>query len=167
MKQEIIIDDLGTLTVSQNAWTGGISYELDGKKFTKISKQRYELAEGEKVHEIYVSGNFFKGIKITLGANEYQITSPLAWYCYVLAFIPVVLALTLGNIPAVARAGFYFVGGALGGAIGGLATGLNLYVGSLMMKKWYFKVLFMILIDVLAVLVLWGLGTALVAALTK
>lgn len=164
MKNSIVIDELGKLDVNENIWTGRISVSLDGKELKRLEKRSFELIfPDERRETLTVAGNIFSGKSVYVNGKTYTLTSRMPWYGYALSFIPFILTLVLGNIPALVQSGFYFVGGAIGGLIGGLFTAFSLYANS-WFKKWYFRVLISLAFILISFLVCWGIGTAIVAA---
>ena len=164
MKKSIYIEGIGQIDAKGNELLGKYEFICENNKFNKISKTRYSLQNGEEEITLTVCGNIFTGKKIEIRNRYYILTNPIAWYCYIFMFLPIILGLTLGNIDALVDHGIYFVGGAIGGAIGGLMTGFAITVSTLELK-WYIKLPVLILLSIATFFILLGLGTAIVAAL--
>ena len=159
------IENIGAVKVTNNAFTG-IKFYLDDHPLTKTSKNRFEILKNNETIKIQTYGNMFQGqyFKVNDIEGKYQITDKIAWYCYIFVFIPIIIGLILGNIPALAENGIYIVGGFIGGAIGGLFTGISLFISTLDINK-FLKIILLILIPVITFLVLFGIGNAIVAGI--
>lgn len=136
MKKTFIISENKSLTAKQNMFTGLFTFSLNGKQFSRVDRRTFVLGNEKEKDEIVVSGNFYNGFSFTLNNEKYVLSTRLEWYVIVLGFIPLSLSAILGNVPELAEAGFYYVGGAIGGAIGGAFTGLSIYLAGYLMKRW-------------------------------
>ena len=155
------IENIGIVKVTNNAFTG-IKFYLDDHPLTKTSKNRFETLKNNETIKIQTYGNIFQGqyFKVNDIEGKYQITDKIAWYCYIFVFIPIIISLVLGNIPALAENGIYIVGG----FIGGLFTGISLVISTLDINK-FLKIILLILMPVITFLVLFGIGNAIVAGI--
>lgn len=168
MKKLIQVENVGNVEVTQSNLTGAFSISIDGKAMTKVNKKQFILkGEGEeKTITAIVSGNSFQGFKLDIGGGIYAITESVPLYVYVLALIPFVVTIVLGNMTVLAQKGFYYVGGAIGGAISGMISILTIYV-STVSPKWWVKVLICLAGFAICFLTCYGVGNLIVAGLTK
>ena len=157
MKKNFEIENIGTITVAKNEFSGSFNFYLDNEKFSKTSNKNYVLMHNNEELFITLYGNSFSGFSFKLNDETYIISYPLSWYAYILLFIPFVMGILLGNINPLASQGLYFVGGAIGGLIGGAMTAIS-YMFLTMEFKWYFKVLIAILSIAITFGVLLGVG---------
>ena len=162
MQKVYQIEGLGEVKVVKNEFSGLFSIYLNGEKLERFARISFRYMEEGEAKFILVRGSVIKGYNIVIDEKPYRFSDPLPWYCYVLCAIPLLLPLTIGNMPILAEHGFYFVGGALGGAIGGLFTGLSLGL-MCMPEKWYLKVLYGMLAIAISFLACWGIGNLIVS----
>ena len=168
MKKIIEIENGGIVEVNQNAFTGGFSFNYNGNPMTKLSKKDYVYNGGSEKDNfaITLEGNIFKGMSFTVNYKVYQVTEPVQWYIFALAILPFIITMVLGNMPSLAKSGFYYVGGLIGGAISGLFSGLAIYLSSYTSKLWV-----RILICLACLAVTFGIclavGNIIVASATK
>ena len=152
------------LVILYDIFTGKTKGSVNGKPFINVSKKTFKVQIDDVREEyIYFAGNVFKGLGLDYKGKMYYISDPIPWYGYILFAVPIIMALTLGNMPSLVDAGYYFIGGAVGGAIGGLFSALVLYTQAFA-KKWYFKILLSLALIAITLLILWGLGTAVAGA---
>ena len=157
MKKIFEIENIGTVEAYQNWLTGRFSFSVNQQALTKTSKNLYEGGEGEKKISITLQGNVFNGYKFSLNEQQYSITEPIQWYLYILACIPFVMTMVLGNSQDLAKSGFYYVGGAVGGGISGLFSGITLLVFSYTPNKWK-RILIALVSIALTFAVCFGIG---------
>ena len=155
-------DELGTLEVKENIWTGSLSFYLNGREFKKINKKSFVIDCDDKEYQLLVFGSFFEGTHFSFNGNRYTFKDAIPWYLVVLASIPFLLSMTIGNIPYFAQIGFYYVGGAIGGALNAVFGCLIVYF-SRKVNKAYLRLLISLLIIAIAVLATWGVGNIIVA----
>ena len=166
MKKIFDIEEIGRLEINQNWFTGRFKVKINDKPMVKYSKNLYVLEENDNRVSLYLDGNVFKGFGFTLNHQFYEITKPLPWYIYVLALLPFIFTMVVGNISAVAEAGFYYVGGALGGAISGLFSGLALYFCGYL-SKWWVRILVCLGCFIITFVLCFGIGNLIVLSLSK
>ena len=160
MKRNINVEGIGIINVIRNEFTGQWNFELDGRQFIKETRTTFILRnDGSDDIVIRINGNIFSGVKLDINKNQFVLSKPIAWYYYILVFIPLIFALAIGNTNPFAKSGIYFVGGAIGGGIGGFFTALALYA-SAMELKWYLKLLLVLFICLVAIGILFGIGMA-------
>ena len=163
MRKTYMIEGFGEVKVVRGEFTGLFNVWLNGEKLQRFAKYSFRyLGENGEARFILIRGSVFKGYTVVIEDIAYPFSDALPWYCYVLSAIPLLLPLTIGNMPILAEHGFYFVGGALGGAIGGLFTGLSLGL-MCMPEKWYLKVLYGMLAIAISFLACWGIGNLIVS----
>ena len=167
MKKNIEIEELGTLTVVKNEFTGSFKFYLNNEEFNKVSSKEYVISK-EDYTDLHLSlmGNQFTGYSVMLDDNKYLITEPFRWYSYIFMVIPLIMGLFLGNVRAFYDAGIYFVGGAIGGLIGGVGSAASIIVFSTNLK-WYYKILLGLLVIAATFGLLFGIGNGIVAASGK
>ncbi|MGN1103778.1 MAG: hypothetical protein ACI4QI_02780 [Candidatus Coproplasma sp.] len=117
MKVQLTIDG-NPLTYEESFWTGRRKLTYCGKELKRVNNKKFVLeprSEGEEAVEFTVSGNIFKGVRVSASvfAEPVKVTKPLSWVDYVLVTIPI--------IPSV-----FF--GLIGGAIGALFAAASLYL---------------------------------------
>ena len=166
MKKEFEVQEVGKLVVDFNFFSGGYKVYLNNELLPKVSKSSFSFTYQEKEERVYIGGNPFSGIDVRILNESFMFLEKMVWYQYILALIPIVMCLIIGNVPALAQNGFYFVGGAIGGAIGGLCTALSLYT-NYYSNKWYIRLLLQILFIAAAFLICFGIGNAIVAGMKK
>ena len=167
MKKNIEIEELGTLTVVKNEFTGSFRFYLNNEEFNKVSSKKYVIS-GKDFTDLHLTlmGNQFSGYSVMIDDNKYLITEPFAWYSYVFMVIPLIMGLVLGNIRPFYDAGIYFVGGLIGGLIGGVGSAVSIIVFSTELK-WYYKILLGLLVIAATFGLLYGIGNGIVAASGK
>ena len=161
VKREFEIPELGQLRVEISALSGSTVYINDSKLFRR-DKTTYVYEKDGKEEFVSITGNQITGMNARVLNEDYTLVEPFAWYQYILAFVPIFLSLTLGNLSVLAKNGFHFVGGAIGGGIGGVFSALSLYVNAYTSKKWI-RILLQILFIVLSFLVCFVVGNILFA----
>lgn len=166
MKRILQLSSGAQFEARYNPWIGTVSVYHDGIKIPKAGKKAfYTEVNGEKYYISY-EGNSFQGITLVIGGETFSFLPAAKWYSFVLATIPLILSLTLGNIVALGEAGFYYLGGALGGGISGLIGALGLFF-SLGFRKWWQKLLIGLAAIAVGFLVCWGVANIIVASATK
>ncbi len=159
MRKEILIDGLGILKYEESFLTGKKTVSVDGVAAVKADKHCFVL--GDK--SIFISGNFFSGLKLTVDGREYWVYEKTAVYEYILALLPFVFSMVWGNVPALFNI-FPIVAGAIGGAVT-VAVGF-LEIGIFrMLKKPIVKVAVSLAVFAATILLLFLLATALVSLL--
>lgn len=169
MKKDYVIEDLGTVTIDYNSWTGKFLAYLNNEELKKTGKKTFIIpAQGEegKQETLFIDGNMMSGLKFILKGKLYYITPKMPWYAYLFFMIPFMMVMVLGNMSSLADRGFYFVGGAIGGGIGGVFSALTIY-SYVLFQKWYFRVLASLVLIALTFLICWGIGTAIVSSMAQ
>ena len=159
----IVSTPIGDVTVNENIWTGRFALSLDGKVLKRQGRKQFVYNDGTSLHDLTISGNMFTGVYLKVDGVFRRIYPPTPWYVYVLCAVPFVLSMVLGNIVALAQAGFYYVGGAIGGGISGIYFALGLYLSRLSRKPWV-KILILSGIILASFFTCWGVGTLIVHA---
>lgn len=167
MRREYEIENVGKFSIDYNVLLGGYKAYLNGNMLQKVTKNSFRFQNGDNDDErVYISGNIFQGINVRILDQNNLFMEPMVWYSYILAFIPLIMVLVLGNMKVLVDNGFYFVGGVIGGLIGGLCSGISLCVNGFTDKKWL-RVVIQLLCIVAAFLICFGIGNAIVAASKK
>ena len=168
MKKLIEIENVGTIEANQSILTGHFAFNFNGKPMRQLSKKEYEYPSenGKESVNIVLQGNIFKGMSFLLKDKVYKISEPVQWYIFAFALLPFLISLVLGNMPSLAKEGFYYVGGMIGGAISGLFSGLALFFSTYTSKFWI-RVLICLACLIITFGICLGIGNAIVSAATK
>lgn len=163
MKRIIKTKDGKEVIYNMNDLTGSVSIIYDNKPTQKIDKKLYSVSGQKETFYISTKGNYFSGFSVVVDGYEYEVTKGMSWYESILIFVPFILTMAIGNISWFALNGFYYVGGFIGGAISGLFVGLSL-IFCTKTNKHLFRLLIILCAIVLAFLICWGLGSAIIKA---
>ena len=173
MKWTFDIEGLGKVEVINNFFLGTYKIYLDDKEFKKLSKTAYELElTGDDVFTeakticANIYGSFLSGSYLRIEGKTYNLLTKVPWYAYILSAIPLILSVVLGNMRSLAEAGFYYVGGAIGGGISGLFLALIIYANGIA-QKWYYRLLFSLLLIAAAFFICLGIGNAIVHSMSN
>ena len=130
----------GTIIYKESFWTGKRIINVGGVVLAKDSKKMYigKVNGGPVIAN--VNGNIITGITLGIGKEDFYVSPKTTWYEMILFLLPILFALTWGNVPQLCMI-FPVIGGAIGGFVGGLLGFTSLYV----MKKTY-KPLYKVLI---------------------
>ncbi len=148
--------------VKYNSFTGKIIILINGMQAQKIKRNTYEF-EGQTIN---FKGNFITGAKLIVKDKEYEVSEKQPIYVSFIAILPFVFDIVLSSIPAVGKAGFPLVGGAIGGAISGVMCFVSLYCMTLT-KKHLFKVLIGLGFVALNLLICLFLGFIILSLIAK
>ena len=163
MKKEFEIENLGKLVFNEDV-VGRFKVFLNDQEQTKISKKSFKLTTNNGNTEyLYISGSDFKGLFFLYNGTKYEITRALEWWVYALSIFTLLIPFVFGNVAVLVPYGIYIVGGFIGGAIGGLFFGLSVFFSS-WAKKWYFRLIIIIVCVALTFLICNLVGTAIVNA---
>lgn len=161
MERKFITSENDTIRVNYSAFSGKIEIFFNGKIARKISKRVYKVSVGDDVKNIEVEGNLFSGVYLHYDGRSYQIQGKLPIYVFILGVIPFIMTMVLGNLRALADAGFYYVGGAIGGGLSGLFSALGIALCSLPSKHWL-RILILVLSIAITFAACYGIGNFIV-----
>ena len=122
MKRTAIHPTYGEIVYTESFWSGKKTITINGTPALKVSKTEF-LIYGEKAT---LKGNVITGVTLNYKDESIMIVPKASWYEYVLALLPLIFALTWGNIPFL-TAILPAVGGALGAGLGAAFMVLSLY----------------------------------------
>lgn len=142
MIKEFESEKYGNIVYEESLWTGRRRFVVGGVTLTKQTKESYVGIVNQEEVRATVYGNFLKGSSIYVGGETYVVSLPPKWYEYVIGFIPFVLILIWGNVPALCE-----IVPVIGGAIGGAISGVTSFFSVIFMKKTE-NILFKLLIGV-------------------
>lgn len=162
----IIDTNIGKVEVNEGLFTGKFSLTVNNVTAEKTTKRYFKYNDGENDHTLVILGNHFSGLFLSVDKKYYTICEKLPIYIYILGFIPFVMTMVLGTIPTFAQAGFYYVGGAIGGAISGGLSLVGIFLASYV-KKWYFRLLIVIVSIIVTFLICFGIGNLIVYLATN
>ena len=118
--------EFGKLTYEESFWTGKKKIILNGQELVKLDKTTFQYTDEEgKTKNLFLTGNFVGGVKLSFDGYHCQLTAPAKWYEYALAIIGFAFVLFWSNVPALCEI-FPVVGGAIGGGISGFMGFLSL-----------------------------------------
>ena len=173
MKKTFDIENIGKVEVIHNFFLGTYQIYLGDKEFKRLSKTSYvlettgdDLFEKPKTITAIISGNFVSGSYLLINNKSYELLKKVPWYSFILSAIPLILSVVLGNMRSLAEAGFYYVGGAIGGGISGLFLVLIIYANGIA-QKWYYRLLFSLLLILAAFFICLGIGNAIVHSMSN
>lgn len=99
------------LEFERSVWTGRTALKLNGRPFTKIGKNLFNISiDEEKSLDVFVKGNEITGLELQMKGKTVTLLRKLNIFEIILTFIPIYLV---------------FIGGAIGGACCGLAIATN------------------------------------------
>ena len=134
-----------TIVVNYHTFSGKIDITYNGAYAEKVYKRCYRALYQGEVREFYVTGSYFSGLCVRYGKEPFPILEPLPWYSYILACLPLIMTMFLGNIHELAQRGFYYVGGFIGGGLSGLLGGLVLVLFRSFPKLWQRLLMFFVI----------------------
>lgn len=113
--------------------------------------------------QVTLSGNFVRGVKITVANETIQLVPPVKWYEILLSILPFILVMVWGNSVELCKI-VPIVGGAIGGGISGLMMFTNLIVIKRVNKLWL-KILISLGMLVATFIICWAIACAILAAI--
>ncbi len=161
MKQVLENEKHGNIVYEESFWTGKKSITINDVPLTKKSKNEFETQDGKAIK---VVGGFFQGACLNIDGESIRVTPKIKWYEIVLAVIPFVLIMIWGNSVALCKI-VPVVGGAIGGFISALFSCCGLFLMKSSNKIWL-KILIGLAAIAVTFLVCFGIGAAIVGALT-
>ena len=124
MKTVLQHEKYGVITYEEGFWTGKKNISINGVALNKVRKNVYQTSNGETV---YLSGDYLRGAKMSIGEDTVALTPAIKWYEILLGVLPVVLVLIWGNSEALVSI-FPVVGGAIGAFVSALFGVVNICV---------------------------------------
>ncbi len=162
MKEIVKDEELGEITYEESFWTGKKEVYIDGARLVKLSKTAFRMQNGETA---YIKGGYLQGATLLVGTRAVRLTAPVKWYEIVLSVLPFLFIMVWGNVAALCAI-VPVVGGAIGGAISGAFGVLNVLIIKGVKPVWL-KILISIATFAIVFLICFGIGSAILAALTK
>lgn len=135
-----------------------INTDIDGARLVKLSKTAFRMQNGETA---YIKGGYLQGATFLVGTRAVRLTAPVKWYEIVLSVLPFLFIMVWGNVAALCAI-IPVVGGAISGAFGVL----NVLIIKGVKPVWL-KILISIATFAIVFLICFGIGSAILAALTK
>ena len=130
MKIVIQHQRFGEIIYSENFWTGKKNISVGGYQLQKVNKTTYAVPGGPAEAVVYVKGNLFTGVSLSVMGEVVPVTPATQWYEYAMCVQMFLLVMIWSNVPALFNI-IPIVGGAVGGAISGLFIVINIFL----MKK--------------------------------
>lgn len=161
MKQVVQDPKYGEIIYEESAFLGNKSVSVGGEALKKESKKDFRMPDGTLAT---LTGNFSGGVRMQIGADVIQLTPKIKWYEIALCVLPFLLIMVWGNVVALCEI-VPVVGGAIGGAISGAMSMLALYLMR-MVKPIGIKVAVALAVTAVTFVICWGIGSALLSALT-
>ena len=135
MKTTVQHPKFGEIVYDENLLTGKRAISVGGYALQKRNKTTYVVPGGPAEAVVYVKGNFFSGVSLSIMGQDVRVTASTKWYEYVLSALIFALILIWGNSTALCAI-LPVVGGAIGGGISGLMLCVNLLLMKSTNKLW-------------------------------
>jgi hypothetical protein len=130
MKTVIQHARFGEIVYSEDIWIGKKSISVGGYELQKVNKTTFVVPGGPADAVVYVKGNLFTGVSLSIMGEEIRVTPATKWYEYVMSALMFMLIMIWSNVPAL-----FNIIPVVGGAIGGVISGLFIIFNIIFMKK--------------------------------
>lgn len=158
MKRIIQHENLGEIIYEENAFTGNKTLYVGGVPLEKVSKKEFRLQDGSIAT---VNGGYIQGASLFINGETIELMPKIKWYEIVLCVLPFVLIMIWGNSTALVN-----IVPVVGGAIGGAVSAVVCFLEFLLVKPLWLKAVIAVVGLAVTFLICWGIGSAIVSALT-
>ena len=157
MRKEFVTRRDENIVVDYSTFSGRIVIFYNGIVAEKYARRFYRAFDENGVHTFYVDGGYFSGLRIFYDQTSFPVLERVPWYCYVLASLPLIMTMILGNMGELTKYGFYYVGGFIGGGLSGLLGVLGIAFSRGFPRIWQ-RILVFFVILVATFLLCLGIG---------
>ena len=126
---------LGDVTYEENDWTGKKILMINGQELEKINQTTFAYQSGENKREIKVEGGLFKGAKLNIAGEKFEMIPAVRWYEILCSVLIAAIVYIWSHVPSLMQI-FPIIGGAVGGFISGLFAMFNLIAMRYVSNVW-------------------------------